>query len=72
MEPKITLEQFKELRKIEGEMGAQLDTLSETRDEIIEKIQTFEKSLKIIQLDYKKMSDILEEVRKTTGLTSFD
>lgn len=68
VEPKITFEQFKKLRKLEGEMGAHLATMAENFDNIHENIKTFEKSFKIVQFDYKKISDIFEEIRKTTGI----
>jgi len=72
MEPKITLDQFKELRKLEGEIGAHLDTLTESMESTTESLGAMQKSFKIVQTDYKKIGDILEKVRKTTGIESFD
>ena len=72
MEPKITLDQFKKLRKLEGEIGAHLDTLTEKMENTKEGLGAMEKSLKKVQTDYKKVSDILEEIRETTGIESFD
>jgi len=57
-EPKITLEQYKKLRELEGEMGVNLNSIAE--------------SFKIIQIAYKKFSDISEEIRKTTGIDEWD
>lgn len=71
-EPKITLAQYKELRELEGEMGAHLDILAENFGNIHKNIQTFEKSFKIIQITYKKFSDISEEIRKTTGIVDWN
>lgn len=72
MEPKITLDQFKDLRKLEGEIGAHLDTLTENMENFENLQSTLQKSLKIVQTDYKKIGDILEKVRETTGINSFD
>ena len=58
MEPKITLEQFKELTKLEGEIGVHLEQVTN--------------ELKVIQKAYNKMTKILETVRATTGLEGFD
>lgn len=71
MEPKITLDQFKALRKLEGEIGAHLDTLTENMENFENLQSTLQKSLKIVQTDYKKIGDILEQVRETTGIDSF-
>ena len=71
-EPKITLDQFKTLRKLEGEIGAHLDTLTENMENFENLQSTLQKSLKIVQTDYKKIGDILEKVRETTGIDSFD
>ena len=71
-EPKITLDQFKELRKLEGEIGAHLDTFTENMENFENLQNTLQKSLKIVQTDYKKIGDILEEIRETTGIDSFD
>ena len=72
MEPKITLDQFKELRKLEGEIGAHLDTLIENMENVDNLHTALKNSLKIVQTDYKKVSDVLEKVRETTGQESFD
>jgi len=52
MKPKITIKQFKELTKLEGEMGAEIDSLTN--------------SLKIVKKNYKKMGEILANIRKNT------
>ena len=70
-EPKITLEQYKKLRELEGEMGVHLDIMAENFDNIQKNIE-LEKSFKIIQNAYKKFSDISEEIRKTTGIDDWD
>ncbi len=51
MKPKITLKQFKELTKLEGEIGAHLEELTN--------------ELKVVQKAYNKMTKILEKVRET-------
>ena len=50
---KITLKQFKELTKIEGEIGAELEELT--------------KKVKVIKKAYNKMTKILDTVRKTSN-----
>ena len=72
MEPKIKLDKFKEIKKLKGEIGAHLDTFTENMENFENLQTTLQKSLKIVQTDYKKMSDILEEIRKTTDIDSFD
>jgi len=71
-EPKITLDQFKALRKLEGEIGVHIDTLTESMENTTESLGDMQKSFKIVQIDYKKIGDILEKVRETTGIESFD
>ena len=58
MEPKITLKQLKELTKLEGEIGVHLEELTN--------------ELKVVQKAHNKRTKILQTVRETTGLTSFD
>lgn len=58
MEPKITLKQFKELTKLEGEIGVHLEELTN--------------EVKVVQKAYNKMTKILDTIRKTTGLEIFD
>ncbi len=59
----IVLEIVKETEEFEEH----LEALTEIRKNITAYIQTFEESLKTLQVEKEKLSDIFEDIRKKTG-----